>query len=98
MDFANQNNVQGNGVANAHNPILIYVVPCLNELNLRIRKLEIEASQFELKPWNAHRRSTFSPSFVYGGERFLQDSRCNGRNTKAEVVSILVARSSMSVA
>ncbi|KAA3463938.1 Retrotransposon gag protein [Gossypium australe] len=59
MDLENQNDVQGNIVANAQNPILIvydrdrpirqYVVPLLNELDLGIRRPEIEVPQFELK-------------------------------------------------
>ncbi|KAA3473374.1 transcription factor MYB34 [Gossypium australe] len=60
MDLGNQNDDQGNGATNVHNPILIaddrdrairqYVVPFFNELNMGIRRPKIEASQFELKP------------------------------------------------
>ncbi|KAA3481143.1 gag-asp_proteas domain-containing protein [Gossypium australe] len=60
MNLENQKNVQGNEAVNAQNPIVIaddrdrtirqYVVPLVNELNPRIRRPEIEALQFELKP------------------------------------------------
>ena len=58
MNF--ENPIQGNRANPTQNPILIvddrdralrlYAVPIFNDLNLGIRRPEIEAQQFELKP------------------------------------------------
>ncbi|KAA3484176.1 transcription factor MYB34 [Gossypium australe] len=45
MDPRNQNNVQGNGVTNVHNPILI-----ADYRDRAIRRPKIKVPQFELKP------------------------------------------------
>ena len=60
MDLGNQNQDQGNEANNVQNPILIadnrdrcigqYAVPLFSDLNPGIRRPDIEATQFELKP------------------------------------------------
>ena len=60
MDLGNQNQDQGNEADYVRNPILIaddrdrcikqYIMPLFIELNPGIRRPDIEATQFELKP------------------------------------------------